>query len=77
LKIIHLFACEEKNNKNKEFKLPALNEGQKVVRACSVTDGEIIKFRLNKAGETVLSGFAKSDPVVTILAVDLNTRVMP
>lgn len=60
-----------------EFALPALNKGQKVVRAYTVTDGEKIKFKLNKARETVLSGFAKSDPVVTILAVELNTKVIP
>lgn len=61
----------------KEFKLPALDKGQEIVRAYSVTDGDKINFKANIDKETVLSGFAKSDPAVTILAVELNSEVFP
>ncbi len=63
--------------RNKEFILPALNNGQKVVRAFSVSDGEKINFKQNRNKETVLSGFRYRDPSVTILAVELNQNVMP
>lgn len=59
-----------------KFVLQALNKGQRVVRVYSVTDGTKINFRLNRDKETVLSGFSQVDPVVTILAVELNTAVM-
>ena len=61
----------------KDFLLPALNQGQKVVRAYSVTDGNAIAFKQKNNGETILKGFNKSDKDVTILAVELNKAVMP
>ena len=61
----------------KDFVLPAVNQGQKVVRAYSVTDGNAIAFKQKNNGETILKGFNKSDKDVTILAVELNKAVMP
>jgi len=60
---------------NKEFVLPQLNDNQKVIRAYSVSDGSKVKFKKNGDKETILSGFEKKDPVVTILAVELNRAV--
>jgi hypothetical protein len=61
--------------KNKNFVVPALNEGQKVVRACSATDNQSVEFQLNDAGDAVLSNFKQTDKDVTILAVELNKEV--
>lgn len=61
--------------KGGEFVLPKLNSGQKAVRVYSLTDGGSVKFKRNKSGETILSGFERKDPVVTILAVELNRKV--
>lgn len=61
---------------SKEFTLPALNKGQKVVSAYSVADGAEIIFKQNRNKETVLSGFEQGDPVVTILAVELNAAIV-
>ena len=58
------------------FILPALNKGQKVVRAYSVTDGNDIPFRQKSNRETILDGFNQSDKDVTILAVELDKPVM-
>lgn len=69
---IYIYLLKDFNSR--EFVLPALNKGQRVVRAWSVTDGSGIKFKLNKDKETVLTGFEKTDPVVTILGVELNTE---
>jgi alpha-L-fucosidase len=62
--------------KDNNFVVPALNEGQKVVRAYSVTDNQAIEFQLNDVGEVVLSNFKQTDKDVTILAVELNKEVM-
>jgi hypothetical protein len=56
--------------------IPALNEGQKVVRTYSVTDNQTVSFRLNNLGETVLGNFKQTDKDVTIFAVELNKEVM-
>lgn len=63
------------NFDSKEFVLPALNSGQKVVRAYSVTDKGKVNFKLTKNKETVLA-FEKTDPVATIIAVELNKAVI-
>jgi alpha-L-fucosidase len=62
--------------KDKDFVIPALNEGQKVVRAYSVTDNQSVEFQQNAVGETVLSNLKQTDKDVTILAVELNKEVM-
>jgi alpha-L-fucosidase len=62
--------------KGDEFTLPAVNKGQRVIRAYSVTDGNDISFRQKGDGETVLKGFKQTDKVVTILAIELNKSVM-
>ncbi|MDR1681934.1 MAG: hypothetical protein LBS25_00880 [Candidatus Symbiothrix sp.] len=62
--------------KDKDFVIPALNEGQKVVRAYSVTDNQSVEFQHNVFGKTVLSNFKQTDKDVTVLAVELNKEVM-
>lgn len=61
----------------KDFILPAVNKDQKVVRAYSMTDGNAISFRQKSNGEIILKGFNQTNKTVTILAVELNTAVMP
>jgi alpha-L-fucosidase len=58
------------------FTLPAVNKGQKAVRAYIVADKKPVKFAQNKSGEITLSGFNRTDKVVTILAVELNKKVV-
>ena len=62
--------------KGKDFVLPAINKGQKVMRAYSVTDGNVISFKQKNNEETILKDFKQSDKDVTILAVELNKAVM-
>jgi alpha-L-fucosidase len=62
--------------KGNTFTLPAVNKGQKAVRAYLVSDKKPVKFAQNKAGEITLSGFNRTDKVVTILAVELNKKVV-
>ena len=58
------------------FLLPAINKGQKVIRAYSVTSGKDISFKQNAKRETLLKGLIMEDKVVTILAVVLDKAVM-
>lgn len=58
------------------FTLPALNPGQKAVRSYVVADKTPVTIAQNERGEVTLSGFPRTDKVVTILAVELNKNVM-
>jgi len=62
--------------KDSAFLLPAVNKGQKVIRAYSVTNGKNIDFKQNAKRETLLKGFGREDKVVTILAVVLDKTVL-
>jgi alpha-L-fucosidase len=62
--------------KGSTFVLPAINKGQKVIRAYSVTSGKDIAFKQNAKRETLLKSFSMDDKVVTILAVVLDKAVM-
>jgi alpha-L-fucosidase len=63
--------------KGESFILPALNKGQKVIKAYCVSDGRSIAFKQKGHAETVLNGFNRPDKDVTILAVELNKMIMP
>jgi len=58
------------------FTLPALNIGQKVVNAYVVSDKKTVKFKQNKKREISLTGFEHMDKAVTIIAVELNGKLM-
>jgi hypothetical protein len=58
------------------FTLPALNEGQDVIKAYVVGDNTPVAMAYNKDREVTLSGISRPDKVVTILAVELNKDVM-
>jgi len=58
------------------FTLPALNPGQKAVKAYVVSDKSPVAMTQNEQGEVTLSGIQRSDKVVTILAVELDRNVM-
>lgn len=62
--------------KGDTFTLPALNPGQKAVRAYVVSDHTPVAMTQNELGEVRLDGIQRSDKVVTILAVELNKNVM-
>lgn len=62
--------------KGDTFTLPSVNKGQKVVRSYMVSDKKAVKFIQNKNREITLSGFDRTDKVVTIIAVELNKKVM-
>lgn len=62
--------------KGDTFTLPALNPGQKAVHSYVVSDHTPVTMTRNEQGEVTLSGFPRSDKVVTILAVELNKNVM-
>ncbi|MFA5417297.1 MAG: alpha-L-fucosidase [Bacteroidales bacterium] len=59
-----------------KFTMPALNKGQKVVRAYMVDSKKTIKFIQNKSREVLLSGIDRSDSTVSIIAVELNKPVI-
>ena len=63
--------------KEKEFVLPALNKGQSVVGVYSLSDGNAVHYKRAADGTTVLKNINKSDPDVTVLAVQLNQNVFP
>ncbi|MFY9150545.1 MAG: alpha-L-fucosidase [Prolixibacteraceae bacterium] len=62
--------------KGDTFTLPSVNKGQKVVRAYMVDSKKNVKTSQNRNLEITLSGFDRTDKVVTIIAVELNTEVM-
>ena len=62
--------------KGETLTLPALNRGQKVVKTYLVSDKSAIKMSQNKNREVTLSGLTRTDKTVTIIAVELNKRVM-
>lgn len=58
------------------FTLPALNKGQKAVKAYLVADKTPVKSVQNRKNEITLSNFDRSDKTVTIIAVELDKNVM-
>ena len=56
--------------------LPAVNNGQKGVKAYIVSDKTTVKMKQNKAREITLSGINRADKTVTIIAVELNKKVI-
>ena len=56
--------------------LPTLNKGQKAVKAYLVADKSAVKMYQKKDREITLSGITRTDKVVTIVAVELNKKVM-
>jgi alpha-L-fucosidase len=62
--------------KGDTFTLPSLNKGQKVVRAYMVDSKKDVKTTQNRNREITLSGFDRTDKVVSIIVVELNTKVM-
>lgn len=59
-----------------EFTLPAVNKGQKVLRAYMVDSNKPIKYLQNNKREITVSGIDRSDNVVNIIAIELNKAVM-
>jgi alpha-L-fucosidase len=58
------------------FTLPALNEGQKAIKAYVVSDKTPVVMTQNQQREVTLSGIKCYDKTATILAVELNRNVM-
>jgi alpha-L-fucosidase len=58
------------------FTLPAVNKGQKAVKAYVVSDKKAVKFKQHNNREITLSGINRDDKTVTIIAVELNKDVM-
>ena len=56
--------------------LPSINNGQKAVKAYIVSDKTTVKMKQNKAREITLSEIHRTDKTVTIIAVELNKKVM-
>jgi alpha-L-fucosidase len=56
--------------------LPAVNNGQKAVKAYIVSDKTTVKMKQNRAREITLSEIHRTDKTVTIIAVELNKKVM-
>ncbi|MDN5286317.1 MAG: alpha-fucosidase [Mucilaginibacter sp.] len=62
--------------KEDAFTLPLLNKGQKVLRSYVVKTQKQVKVNKNHNGEIVFSGFDHPDKDITIIAVELNKKVM-
>jgi alpha-L-fucosidase len=62
--------------KGNTFTLPAVNKGQKAVKAYLVSDKTVVKMHQNKHRGITLSGINRADKTVTIIAVELNKNVM-
>jgi len=62
--------------KGNTFTLPAVNKGQKAVKAYLVSDKTDVKMHQNRNREIILSGINRKDKTVTIIAVKLNRNVM-
>jgi alpha-L-fucosidase len=62
--------------KGETLTLPALNMGQKAVKAHLVSDKSAVKISQNKNREITLSGINRTDKAVTIIAVEFNKKVM-
>lgn len=58
------------------FTLPAVNKGQKAVKAYVVSDKKAVKLKQHNNREITLSGINRDDKAVTIIAVELNKDVM-
>ena len=62
--------------KDDALTLPTLNRGQKAVKAYLVSDKSAIKISQNKNREITLSGITRTDKTATIIALELNKKVM-
>ena len=62
--------------KGNTLTLPAINKGQKAVKAYQVAGKKAVKFKQAANGEVTLSDFERLDKTVTIIAVELNKPVM-
>lgn len=60
-----------------KFTMPALNAGQKIVKAYNVTDRKPVEARQNSKREIQLSRISPTKDQITIIAVELNKNVMP
>jgi hypothetical protein len=56
--------------------LPATNKGQKVVRAYRIDTKKNVKMKQNGNREITISDFDKSNNEITIIAIELNKKVM-
>lgn len=62
--------------KGETITLPALNKGQKALKAYLVSNKSAVRISQNKNREITLSGLNRTDKTVIIIAVELNKRVM-
>jgi alpha-L-fucosidase len=58
------------------FKLPGINKDQKLVRAYIVNNKKRVSAKQNQAREITLSGFDHPDNDITIIAVELNKKIV-
>ncbi len=71
---IYVFLLED--FKEPTFTLPAINKGQKVVRAYMVGSKKVLRTKQNGDREVTVSGFDKGTNEITIIAIELNKKVM-
>ena len=71
---IYLFLLED--FKGATFTLPAVNKGQKVVRAYMVDSKKVLKTKQNGDREIMVSNLNKGDKEIAIIAIELNKKVM-
>lgn len=71
---IYLFLLED--FKEVTFTLPAVNKGQKAIRAYMVDSKKVLKMKQNGAREITVSNFDKVDKEIAIIAIELNKKVM-
>jgi len=71
---IYLFLLED--FKGATFTLPAVNKGQKVVRAYMVDSKKVLKTKQNGDREIMVSNLNKVDKEIAIIAIELNKKVM-
>ena len=72
-KTIYVYLLSDFNGNS--ITLPALNKGQKAVKAYQVAGRKAIKLKQTANREVTLSGFDKLDKTVTMIAVELNSTV--
>ncbi|HEY5508483.1 MAG TPA: alpha-L-fucosidase, partial [Paludibacter sp.] len=71
---IYLFLLED--FKGATFTLPAVNKGQKAIKAYMVDSKKVLKTKQNGAREITVSNFDKADKEIAIIAIELNKKVM-
>jgi len=71
---IYLFLLED--FKGATFTLPAVNKGQKVVKAYMVDSKKVLKTKQNGDREIMVSNLNKGDKEIAIIAIELNKKVM-